>query len=208
MNPKQRRLCLNQRQNSFGSSLLTDTPVSMGIIIICAIVYFMQFQPAGLALWPLGSGFFSPWQLVSYAFLHGSFNHLFFNMFAVWMFGTPLERSWGTQRFLSFYAACVVGAAVIQLLVQLLPVVGVRCDVAGQQDFPAVLPGSHLGQMVRADLWRHRIDAWPLQGHAGYRSLRAPGRDDIRRRTALPMGLAARHDVEAVRPLAFFNPAE
>jgi len=110
---------LNPRQNSIVSSFLSDTPASIGIIVICALVYFLQMQPPGLALWPLGSGYFTPWQLVSYAFLHGSFNHLFFNMFAVWMFGTPLERSWGTQRFLSFYAACVVGAAVIQLLVQL-----------------------------------------------------------------------------------------
>ena len=136
MNWKQRRSRLNQRQNSFNSSLLTDTPVSMGIIIICAIVYFMQFQPPGLALWPLGSGFFTPWQLVSYAFLHGSFNHLFFNMFAVWMFGTPLERSWGNQRFLSYYAACVIGAAVIQLLVQMFeggvyPTIGASGGVFG-----------------------------------------------------------------------------
>ena len=127
---------MNQRQNSFNTSFLSDTPVSMGIIIICAIVYFMQFQPPGLALWPLGSGFFTPWQVVSYAFLHGSFNHLFFNMFAVWMFGTPLERSWGSQRFLSFYAACVVGAAVIQLLVQMFeggvyPTIGASGGVFG-----------------------------------------------------------------------------
>jgi membrane associated rhomboid family serine protease len=136
MNPQQRRLRLNQRQNSFNTSLLSDTPVSMGIIIICAIVYFMHFQPPGLALWPLSSGFFTPWQVVSYAFLHGSFNHLFFNMFAVWMFGTPLERSWGSQRFLSFYAACVVGAAVIQLLVQMFeggvyPTIGASGGVFG-----------------------------------------------------------------------------
>jgi membrane associated rhomboid family serine protease len=127
---------LNPRQNSFGSSFISDTPASIGIIAICALVYFLQMQPPGLALWPLGSGYFTPWQLVSYAFLHGSFNHLFFNMFAVWMFGTPLERSWGTQRFLSFYAVCVVGAAVIQLLVQLFeggiyPTIGASGGVFG-----------------------------------------------------------------------------
>jgi membrane associated rhomboid family serine protease len=127
---------LNSRQNSFGSSFISDTPASIGIIAICALVYFLQMQPPGLALWPLGSGYFTPWQLVSYAFLHGSFNHLFFNMFAVWMFGTPLERSWGTQRFLSFYAVCVVGAAVIQLLVQLFeggiyPTIGASGGVLG-----------------------------------------------------------------------------
>lgn len=127
---------MNQRQNSFGPVPLTDTPASMGIIVICAIVYFTRFQPAGLALWPWESGFFAPWQLVSYGFLHGSFNHLFFNMFAVWMFGTHLERSWGTQRFLYYYGASVIGAAVIQLLVQLFeggiyPTIGASGGVFG-----------------------------------------------------------------------------
>jgi len=136
MNPQTRRFHLIQRQNSFGSVPLTDTPVSMGVIAICAIVYFLRFQPPGLALWPLESGFFAPWQMISYAFLHGSFNHLFFNMFAVWMFGTPLERSWGSQRFLTYYGVCVAGAAVIQLLVQLFeggiyPTIGASGGVFG-----------------------------------------------------------------------------
>jgi len=127
---------LNQRRNSFNPVPLTDTPVSFGIIILCAIIYFIRLQPPGLALWPVGSGFFTPWQLLSYGFLHGSFNHLFFNMFAVWMFGAPLERSWGSQRFLTYYGVCVVGAGIIQLLVQLFeggiyPTIGASGGVFG-----------------------------------------------------------------------------
>ena len=104
--------------------------------MVCAIAYLTRFQPAALALWPLESGIFTPWQLISYAFLHGGFNHLFFNMFAVWMFGTPLEQAWGSQRFAVYYAACVVGAAVIQLLVQLFeggiyPTIGASGGVFG-----------------------------------------------------------------------------
>jgi len=111
-------------------------PVSLGIIVVCAAVYLGRNLSPALALWPFESGFFVPWQLLTYGFLHGSFNHLFFNMFAVWMFGTPLERSWGSQRFLSFYGACVVGAAVIQLLVQLFeggiyPTIGASGGVFG-----------------------------------------------------------------------------
>ena len=53
---------------------MTDTPVAFGIIIICALIYFTGFQPAGLALWPYGSGIFTIWQLFTYALLHGSFN--------------------------------------------------------------------------------------------------------------------------------------
>ncbi len=57
------------------------------------------------------------WQLVTYSFLHGSFWHLFFNMFALWMFGPHIESYWGTPTFLRFYFLCVLGAAVAQCLI-------------------------------------------------------------------------------------------
>ena len=115
---------------------VSQPPLAIILIIACALVYFSGLQFATLALWPLQSGHFGPWQMVSYAFLHGGFNHLFFNMFAVWMFGTPLERTWGSQKFLSFYAVCVVGAAIAQLLVQLFeggiyPTIGASGGVFG-----------------------------------------------------------------------------
>lgn len=127
---------MNQRPGPYQSSFMSNTPVSLGVIVLCAALFFTGFQPAGLALWPLDSGMFTPWQLVSYGFLHGNFNHLLFNMFAVWMFGTPLERTWGSQRFLTYYGACVVGAAVIQLLVQMVegglyPTIGASGGVFG-----------------------------------------------------------------------------
>jgi membrane associated rhomboid family serine protease len=59
---------------------------------------------------------FWPWQIVSYSFLHGSLGHLFFNMFALWMFGVQVENRWGSQRFGTFYFACVLGAAATHLL--------------------------------------------------------------------------------------------
>jgi len=122
--------------NRFNSSPFSATPVSFGIILVCAIAYLTRFQPISLALWPLESGYFTPWQLFTYAFLHGNFNHLFFNMFAVWMFGAPLERAWGTRRYLSYFAACVLGAALAQLLVQLVeggiyPTIGASGGVFG-----------------------------------------------------------------------------
>jgi membrane associated rhomboid family serine protease len=58
-----------------------------------------------------------PWQLVTYAFLHGGLLHLMFNMLALAMFGAPLEYTWGERRFLTYYLVCVVGAGVCQLLV-------------------------------------------------------------------------------------------
>jgi membrane associated rhomboid family serine protease len=127
---------LNYRPGTNHFSPLTGTSVSFGIILVCALAFLTGFQPLSLALWPLESGYFTPWQVVSYGFLHGSFNHLFFNMFAVWMFGTPLERSWGSRRFAVYYGACVVGAAVVQLAVQLFegevyPTVGASGGVFG-----------------------------------------------------------------------------
>ena len=75
-------------------------------------------------LWPLGGDVydpavmapsFMPWQLLSYAFLHGGFAHIAFNMLALVMFGAPLEYTWGERRYLTYYLVCVVGAGLCQL---------------------------------------------------------------------------------------------
>ncbi|MET0293212.1 MAG: rhomboid family intramembrane serine protease [Steroidobacteraceae bacterium] len=94
-----------------------------------------------LALWPPNSGQyapdFQPWQLVSYAFLHGGFTHLLFNMFGLYMFGSEIERLLGGKRFLLYYFACIVGAALTQLAVAALgdgdihPTVGASGGVFG-----------------------------------------------------------------------------
>jgi len=60
---------------------------------------------------------FKPIQLLSYMFLHAGINHIFFNMFALWMFGTILEQFWGAKRFFIFYMVCGIGAALVQMLV-------------------------------------------------------------------------------------------
>lgn len=57
---------------------------------------------------------FNAAQLITYMFMHGGFTHLFFNMFAVWMFGRILEQVWGPRRFLFYYLLCGIGAALIQ----------------------------------------------------------------------------------------------
>lgn len=71
-----------------------------------------------LGLHYIGASDFQPYQLVTYMFMHGSFGHLFFNMFALWMFGNTLERIWGPNRFLLFYFVCGIGAGLTQELVQ------------------------------------------------------------------------------------------
>lgn len=59
-------------------------------------------------------------QLFTYMFMHSGFNHIFFNMFAVWMFGRVLEQVWGPKRFLFYYILCGVGAGLVQEVVQFL----------------------------------------------------------------------------------------
>ncbi len=115
---------------------VSKPPVSIGIIIACIVVFMMQNISAQLALWPLHSGRFQVWQIVSYGFLHGGFNHLFFNMFAIWMFGLPVERLWGSQKYAQYFVICVIGAGLIQLLVQYIsgevyPTIGASGAVFG-----------------------------------------------------------------------------
>jgi membrane associated rhomboid family serine protease len=70
-----------------------------------------------MALFPAESPFFRPWQLVTYMFMHGGWEHIVFNMFALWMFGRTLEYDLGSRRFLLYYMVCGIGAGLIQLLV-------------------------------------------------------------------------------------------
>ncbi|RFF27175.1 MULTISPECIES: rhomboid family intramembrane serine protease [unclassified Wenzhouxiangella] len=132
----------------------SNPPVSMILLGITVVMYFVQMTAMSdvirlFALWPLatpdlirfGDGNtmatgFAPWQLVSYGFLHGGIGHLFFNMFALYMFGLPVERVWGARRFLVYYFVCMIGAAVIQLTVaavtgEVYPTIGASGAVFG-----------------------------------------------------------------------------
>ncbi len=99
-------------------------PVIKNLVIVNALVFFAQnvfgtnpsFNFEHLfALHDIRSEYFRPHQLVTHLFMHGGFDHIFFNMFALWMFGSILENLWGPKRFLIFYMACGLGAAVLHL---------------------------------------------------------------------------------------------
>src|ERR1700756_5081212 len=116
-------------------------PVTRALIFInIGVLLLLQLAPkliGGLfALWPPRSGLFEPWQLITYAFLHGGWAHLFFTMSALFMFGGALERRWGGRRFVIYYLVCVLTAALTQLAVQgsagaAEPVVGASGGVFG-----------------------------------------------------------------------------
>ena len=99
------------------------TPINKALIITNVIVFVLQNLPGSafigwlFALWPLETGLFKPWQIVTYGFLHGGWAHLFFNMFALFMFGSEIERLFGSKRYLIYYFACVVGAALMHMIV-------------------------------------------------------------------------------------------
>lgn len=74
---------------------------------------------------------FWPWQLLTFQFMHGGLWHLFFNMFAIWMFGIELENSWGSRRFLFYYLLTGIGAGLVQLAIHAGPTIGASGGVFG-----------------------------------------------------------------------------
>ncbi|MEO8808714.1 MAG: rhomboid family intramembrane serine protease [Rhodanobacter sp.] len=109
-------------------------PVTRNLLIANVVVFLLQ-QFFGemllqyFALWPWGADHvfqtaqglasvgFRPWQLVTYAFMHGGYMHIAFNMFALWMFGGAIERAFGPTHFVIYYFVCAIVAALCQLVV-------------------------------------------------------------------------------------------
>lgn len=113
--------------NTGGSIFGQIPPVTKNLIIINFIVWLAMFVPSrhlGASLEELGglhyfgATSFNPVQLVTYMFMHstGGVTHILFNMFSLWMFGTVLERTFGSARFLFYYMSCGIGAGLIQEL--------------------------------------------------------------------------------------------
>jgi membrane associated rhomboid family serine protease len=114
-------------------------PVTRNLLIANIVIFLLQLamqDPMSLALtqhfalWPIGpdatgaapdgnivTGGFRIWQLVTYAFLHGGFSHILFNMFALYMFGGPIEQTLGARNFTIYYFVCLIVAGLAQLVV-------------------------------------------------------------------------------------------
>lgn len=103
----------------------TPTPAVLNLIIINVIVFVAQLTFGGVssatnfsnlfALHHYKSDEFGIQQIITHMFMHGSFMHLLFNMFALYSFGAMIERMWGPKRFLLFYFICGIGAALVQI---------------------------------------------------------------------------------------------
>ncbi|MBP6947614.1 MAG: rhomboid family intramembrane serine protease [Bacteroidales bacterium] len=98
------------------------SPVIKNLIIINTVMLIATWiigesMYEKLALFPFESPFFKPYQLITHMFMHGDFWHLFFNMYTLMIFGTVLERIWGSKKFLLFYFVTGIGAALCHSLV-------------------------------------------------------------------------------------------
>ncbi len=103
-----------------------QTPVVVkNIIIVNAMMFLLSYVLSLkninlnniLGLYYVGSQSFKPFQLVTHMFMHGGLTHIFFNMFALWMFGRVLESVWGPKRFFTFYFITGLGAALLHSFV-------------------------------------------------------------------------------------------
>lgn len=125
---------------NYGNSFQRTTPIVLNLIIINALVFATQYFMDGprlngkvtnfLALQPIGEGF-EPYQVVTHMFTHGGFGHILFNMFALWSFGSLLERVWGPKRFLIFYLACGLAAGAAHLFLSKGAAVGASGAIMG-----------------------------------------------------------------------------
>ena len=98
-------------------------PITRALLLTCVAAFCLNLflhVEAWLALGPRARGRFMPWQLLTYALLHGDMVHLFFNMLGLWMFGSEIERLWGGRRYTHFLVACILAAALVQLIVTFL----------------------------------------------------------------------------------------
>jgi len=106
-------------------------------ILILNILFFLATYALGsaanidlqdiLGLHYFAASEFSPYQFITYMFMHGGFSHIFFNMFALWMFGSVLENVWGPRRFIIYYIVTGIGAALLHYLIfffEINPVLG------------------------------------------------------------------------------------
>jgi membrane associated rhomboid family serine protease len=141
----------NERYSPTGFGFLP--PVVKNIIIINILFFVATFVVGNaghidltdyLGLHYFAAQKFAPYQFITYMFMHGNFSHIFFNMFALWMFGSVLEQVWGPKKFLLYYIITGIGAALVHYLVfyfQITPVISsidaflAHPDIATLQQF-------------------------------------------------------------------------
>ncbi len=125
-------------RRSYMSFFPPVTPALKWLLIVTTGVFVVTYLPYALFHWGVPYAWLGltpylvthygfVWQLATYLFLHGGFFHILFNLFALWMFGSDLERVWGSRKFLFYFFLCGIGAACFDVLVQpssTIPIIG------------------------------------------------------------------------------------
>ena len=153
-------------------------PVTKNLIIINILCFFAAIvaEKYGINLNDvLGLHYFESekfrlYQLFTYMFMHSGFEHIFFNLFAVWMFGRILETVWGSQRFLLYYVLCGIGAGLVQEATQYFEFLPVMKDMAQFLTFPSDASIPINGTTRPAEQWValcQRIISVPTVGASG-----------------------------------------
>lgn len=133
--------------SSLRSGFSVLPPVVKNLLIINALCYLanvvfeMRFNHSlneSLGLYYPESTYFKPYQLITHVFMHGSFMHLFFNMFSLWMFGNVLENYWGPKRFFVYYFVTAFGAAALHLGVSGYEIYGIKSAIANYASDPSI----------------------------------------------------------------------
>jgi len=109
------------------------------LFFIATYLFGVQFNfdlTRHLALYYPASEHFQPYQYVTYMFMHGGMAHIFFNMYALWLFGTAIENAWGGKRFLFYYLFTGIGAAILHTLVNYFINSGMASDITAFQNTP------------------------------------------------------------------------
>lgn len=144
---------MSNRYSGSGFSILP--PVVKNLIIINALMFILTLvlenmgidlrRILGLHLWI--SPQFEPYQIVTHMFMHGSFMHLFMNMFSLWMFGSVLENLWGGRRFLLYYLITGLGASLLYSVVNYWEVHELLYSINNFLDSPTAANLSELAQI-------------------------------------------------------------
>ena len=161
----------DQQYNPTGFTLLP--PVVKNLLIINGLFFLATISLTNygidlekmFGLYYIKSQHFQPYQLVTYMFIHANIGHIFFNLFALWMFGYLLENYWGSKRFLIFYVFCGIGAAITQTFIHWLDYSSIQAaaDLYIHNPSPAAFTGfvrAHFPQYSESLI--NFINVWQL----------------------------------------------
>ena len=134
------------------------TPAVKNIIIINVLVFLACFVVPGLADNFTGYYFaspnFRPWQIVTHMFMHSlqDFTHIFFNMYALYLFGTALENYWGTKKFVIYYMTCGIGAFFLHMGVSYFEIQKIMQSLSDKEIYQVMITGLEEGRSYKVQM--------------------------------------------------------